>query len=57
MAMPGMVMTGDVQVQRTAVPGRYGASAEFGMAAAWPMTIEWAGPAGVGQVSFEGTVQ
>lgn len=57
MAMPGMVMSGNVQVQPAGAPGRYTATAEFGMAGAWPISIEWSGPAGSGSVSFEGTVQ
>jgi Cu(I)/Ag(I) efflux system membrane protein CusA/SilA len=57
MAMPGMVMSGGLQVTRSSVPGRYEASAEFGMAGAWPTVIEWDGPAGRGSVSFEGQVQ
>jgi Cu(I)/Ag(I) efflux system membrane protein CusA/SilA len=57
MRMPGMVMSGGLEVHRTAVPGRYEATAEFGMAGAWPMTIGWDGPAGQGLVDFEGTVQ
>lgn len=57
MAMPGMVMSGGLQVNRTDVLGRYQASAEFGMAGAWQMTIEWDGPAGRGSVNFEGMVQ
>jgi Cu(I)/Ag(I) efflux system membrane protein CusA/SilA len=57
MAMPGMVMSGGVEVSRTTVPGRYQATAEFGMAGAWKMAIEWDGPAGRGSVDFEGTVR
>ncbi len=57
MPMPGMVMSGGLQVIRTATPGRYEATAEFGMAGAWQMAIEWDGPAGRGSVNFEGTVQ
>jgi hypothetical protein len=57
MAMPGMVMSSGLQVQRTDVVGRYQASAEFGMAGAWRMAIEWGGPAGKGSVNFEGAVQ
>ena len=49
MAMPGMVMSGGLQVTRTAVPGQYAATAEFGMAGAWQMAIEWSGPAGQGR--------
>ena len=37
--------------------GRYGATAEFGMAGAWQMGIEWDGPAGRGSVNFRGGVQ
>jgi Cu(I)/Ag(I) efflux system membrane protein CusA/SilA len=57
MPMPGMVMPGGVQLQRTNVAGRYEATAAFGMAGAWQMSLEWDGPAGRGSVSFEGTVQ
>jgi Cu(I)/Ag(I) efflux system membrane protein CusA/SilA len=57
MAMPGMVMSGGLQVMPTAVPGRYAATAEFGMAGAWQMAIEWNGPAGQGSVNFHGGVQ
>jgi YtkA-like len=57
MSMPGMVMSGGVQVTPTGVPGRYAATAEFGMAGAWPISIEWNGPAGQGSVNFQGGVQ
>jgi len=57
MAMPGMVMSGGVEVSRTSLPGRYQATAEFGMAGAWKMTLDWDGPAGRGSVDFEGTVR
>ena len=57
MPMPGMVMPGNMQVSSAGEPGRYTATAEFGMAGAWQMSIEWNGPAGSGSVSFEGTVQ
>jgi Cu(I)/Ag(I) efflux system membrane protein CusA/SilA len=57
MSMPGMVMSGGVQVNPTTVPGRYTATAEFGMAGAWQMAVEWDGPAGKGSVNFEGGVQ
>jgi copper/silver efflux system protein len=57
MRMPGMVMSGGLQVHRTDLAGRYEATAEFGMAGAWAMTIEWDGPVGHGSVNFEGTVQ
>jgi hypothetical protein len=57
MPMPGMVMPGGLQVTRTGVPGRYEATAEFGMGGAWQMSVAWDGPAGQGSVSFEGMVQ
>ena len=57
MVMPGMVLSGNVQVEAADVPGRYAATAEFGMAGAWPITIEWNGPAGSGSVRLEGNVQ
>jgi hypothetical protein len=57
MSMPGMVMSGGIQLTPTAVPGRYQATAEFGMAGAWPMALQWDGPAGHGSVTFEGMVQ
>jgi Cu(I)/Ag(I) efflux system membrane protein CusA/SilA len=57
MPMPGMVMSGGLQVTPTGVPGRYAATAEFGMAGAWQMAIEWNGPAGLGSVNFQGGVQ
>jgi Cu(I)/Ag(I) efflux system membrane protein CusA/SilA len=57
MPMPGMVMSSGLRVQRTEVMGRYQASAEFGMAGAWHMAIEWDGPVGKGLVNFEGAVQ
>ena len=57
MAMPGMVMPGNAQVQPSGVTGRYTVTAEFGMAGAWPINIEWEGPVGRGAVTFEGSVQ
>ena len=57
MPMPGMGMSGGLQVQRTSTVGRYEATAEFGMAGAWHMAIDWDGPAGKGSVNFEGAVQ
>ena len=57
MAMPGMVMPSGLEVSPTNVPGRYEATAEFGMAGAWQMAIEWSGPAGKGSVNFQGGVQ
>ena len=57
MPMPGMVMSSGMQVAPTGTPGRYTATAEFGMAGAWQMAIEWDGPAGKGSVNFQGGVQ
>jgi copper/silver efflux system protein len=57
MSMPGMVMSSGLRLQPTAVPGRYAATAEFGMAGTWQMSVEWDGPAGRGTASFEGGVQ
>jgi Cu(I)/Ag(I) efflux system membrane protein CusA/SilA len=57
MPMPGMVMSGGLQVTPTKVPGRYAATAEFGMAGAWQMAIQWNGRAGKGSVNFQGGVQ
>jgi hypothetical protein len=57
MPMPGMVMSGGLQVMPSGIPGRYDASAEFGMAGAWQMSVAWDGPAGQGSVNFEGGVR
>ena len=57
MSMPGMVMSGNMQVTPAKEPGRYAATAEFGMAGSWQMSIEWSGPAGSGSVNFQGAVQ
>jgi len=57
MSMPGMVMSSGLQLTPTGVVGRYLATAEFGMAGAWPMALQWDGPAGRGSVNFEGMVQ
>jgi Cu(I)/Ag(I) efflux system membrane protein CusA/SilA len=57
MPMPGMVMSSGMQVRRSGVPGRYEGTAEFGMAGAWQMAVEWDGPRGRGSLAFEGSVQ
>ena len=57
MSMPGMVMSSGLQVKPSGVPGRYVATAEFGMSGAWQMALEWNGPAGQGSVNFQGSVQ
>jgi Cu(I)/Ag(I) efflux system membrane protein CusA/SilA len=56
MTMPGMVMPAGIEVQRVGV-GLYSATAEFGMAGAWRFTLEWNGPAGSGQLTFDGDVR
>jgi hypothetical protein len=57
MTMPGMAMSGGLQVTATTQPGRYGVTGEFGMAGTWQLSVEWNGPAGAGRVAFEGAVQ
>ena len=57
MPMPGMVMSSGLRVSPGDVPGRYVATADFGMAGAWQMAIEWNGPAGHGAVNFQGSVR
>jgi Cu(I)/Ag(I) efflux system membrane protein CusA/SilA len=57
MTMPGMVMSSGLQVEPSSVPGRYLATADFGMSGAWQMALEWNGPAGHGSVNFQGSVQ
>jgi hypothetical protein len=57
MPMPGMVMSSGMEVQPTGTPGRYSGTADFGMAGAWQMAIEWDGSEGRGSVAFEGAVQ
>ena len=57
MSMPGMVMSSGMEARPTGQPGRYEATADFGMAGTWSMTMEWNGPGGQGSVSFQGAVQ
>jgi AcrB/AcrD/AcrF family/YtkA-like len=57
MTMPGMVTPAGLEVQPSGVPGRYTATAEFGMAGAWRFSMQWDGPGGAGSTSFEGSVQ
>jgi hypothetical protein len=57
MSMSGTPMMGTIDVARTDVPGRYGATSEFSMAGTWRMTIQWDGPSGQGSVTFPGSVQ
>ena len=57
MPMPGMIMSGGVQVQPSGVPGRYLATGEFAMAGAWQFKIDWNQGGRQRSASFEGTVQ
>jgi Cu(I)/Ag(I) efflux system membrane protein CusA/SilA len=57
MSMPGMPMSGGIEISRTSTSGRYTATAQFGMSGVWKMTVQWDGPAGRGSVPFEGNVQ
>ena len=55
MTMPGMAMSGGVEIVRTRRAGRYQGSGEFGMAGVWQMTMQWSTPGG--SASFQGSVQ
>jgi hypothetical protein len=57
MSMPGMAMSGGLQVMRGDVAGRYVVTNDFGMAGTWQMAIEWSGPVGQGMVNFQGNVR
>ena len=57
MPMPGMVMSGGVEVSPTSTPGRYAATAEFGMSGRWQMALRWDGRATAGSTTFEGSVR
>ena len=58
MPMAGMApMFGNMEVQRTGVPGRYSVGSDLGMAGSWRMNIEWGDSATRGSVSFTGTAQ
>lgn len=57
MTMPGMVMPSGLEMSPSTTAGRYQAIAEFGMAGAWHVAIEWSGPAGKGSADFQGIVQ
>jgi Cu(I)/Ag(I) efflux system membrane protein CusA/SilA len=56
MTMPGMTMSGGVEILRTRTPGRYQGTGEFAMAGIWQMNLEWSAPGG-GTVAFQGSVQ
>jgi Cu(I)/Ag(I) efflux system membrane protein CusA/SilA len=57
LSMPGMVMTGGLEVTATDVPGRFHVTADFGMPGSWPIEIEWTGPSGHESVRLQGAVQ
>jgi Cu(I)/Ag(I) efflux system membrane protein CusA/SilA len=57
MPMPGMVMSGGIEVLRSSRPGRYLAAGEFGMSGVWQMTLQWTGSPQPGSVGFQGSVQ
>ena len=50
-------MSAGLALEETAVPGRYRVTAQFDMAGAWRMRLDWAGPTGRGSANFEGVVQ
>jgi AcrB/AcrD/AcrF family/YtkA-like len=56
MSMPGMTMSGGVEIVPTRTRGRYQGTAEFDMAGVWQMAVAWAGRDG-GNVAFQGSVQ
>lgn len=57
MPMPGMAMSGALEVAATSAPGRYTAVAEFGMAGTWQFVIEWTSSGQSHRVAFGGAVQ
>jgi len=57
MTMPGMVMSGGIEVSRTGVPGRYLASGEFAMSGVWQMSLQWSGSPRPGSTTFQGSVR
>jgi Cu(I)/Ag(I) efflux system membrane protein CusA/SilA len=56
MPMPGMAMSAGARADRVG-PGLYTVVADFGMAGAWRMSLDWTGPAGPSSVTFSGDVQ
>jgi len=56
MPMPGIVMSAGAEVF-PAGTGLYRVVADFGMAGAWRLSLEWNGPRGQGSVTFNGEVQ
>jgi Cu(I)/Ag(I) efflux system membrane protein CusA/SilA len=57
MSMPGMVMSGGVQVQPSGSAGRYHATGEFEMAGAWQFRVDWHTGGVQRSATFEVTVQ
>ena len=57
MTMPGMAMSSDSNVARTATPGRYDLIVSFPMSGVWRISVSWNGPAGTGTVTFDGDVR
>ena len=57
MPMPGMVMSGGLEVHRTIALAATKRLPNSAWPGAWHMAIEWDGPAGRGSVNFEGAVQ
>ena len=57
MTMPGMVMSGGVEVVRTTTRGRYVATGDFGMSGVWQMVLQWEGAGRRGSTSFQGRIQ
>lgn len=56
MTMPGMVMTAPVRVSPDGT-GRVRGTAEFSMAGAWRITVEWTGASGPRSLTFDGDVR
>ena len=57
MPMAGLPeMQGSVFLERSDVPGRYNAETDLSMSGGWNLKIEWDGPAGQGQASFNATI-
>ena len=56
MTMPGMTMSGGVDVVPTRTRGRYQGTGDFAMSGVWQMRIEWSARGG-GAVPIQGSVQ
>ena len=56
MAMPGMVMTGDVTVTPLG-PGRFAIAGQYSMSGAWTLALDWSGPRGRGRTSVDVEVE